>query len=79
MLDFLFALGQFFSVLGLLYGLFLVLAHSNCVDEMRQQYDPITGHDWLAIRIVRQHAASRASTPPEGESPRERSASTQFS
>jgi hypothetical protein len=48
MLDFLFALGQFFCLLALLYGLFLVLAHGDCVDEMRQHYDPITGHDCLA-------------------------------
>jgi len=57
MLDFLFAVGQFFCVLGLLYGLFLVLSHSDCVDSQRQHYDPITGHE-----MVRDELTSRAPT-----------------
>jgi hypothetical protein len=50
MLDLLFALGQFLSVIALLYGLILTVAHHDCIDEMRSSYDPITGHDWLPIR-----------------------------
>ena len=50
MLDFLFALGQFVCVLGLIYGFILMIAHANCVDSMRAHYDPIAGHDWLAIK-----------------------------
>lgn len=61
MLDLLFAAGQLLCILGLLYGLFLVLAHGDCVDELRQHYDPITGHDWLELRITRHDSASRAS------------------
>jgi hypothetical protein len=52
MVDLLFALGQFLSVIALLYGLILTVAHRDCVDEMRSSYDPITGHDWLAIRAL---------------------------
>ena len=74
MLDFLFALGQFFCVLGLIYGLILVIAHGDCVDEMRPHYDPITGHDWLTIRIVRDKSASRASATAEGRTQGENSA-----
>jgi hypothetical protein len=65
MLDFVFAVGQLLCILGLLYGLFLVLAHSDCVDAMRQHYDPITGHDWLAIRIASDKSVAVASTPAE--------------
>ena len=50
MLDLLSALGQFVSVIALMYGLILTIAHHDCIDELRSRYDPITGHDWLAIR-----------------------------
>ena len=75
MLDLLFAAGQVLCILGLLYGLFLVLAHGDCVDELRQHYDPITGHDWLQLRIVRHDSASRAS-PAADAIPAERSRSS---
>jgi hypothetical protein len=47
MFDFFFALGQFASILGLIYGFILVMAHADCVDSMRAHYDPVAGHDWL--------------------------------
>ncbi len=49
MLDFLVALAQFACFLGLGYGAFLCLAHHDCVDNLRAHYDPISGHDWLAV------------------------------
>ena len=51
MLDFLFALGQFFCVIGLIYGLLLAVVHAECVDAMRSSYDPIAGHEWSATRM----------------------------
>ena len=68
MLDFLFALGQFLSVLGLLYGLILVIAHSRYVDAMRPHYDSVIGHDWFAIRTVPHESASY----PSGAEPETR-------
>ena len=52
MVGFLFAVGQFLCVLGLLYGLILTIAHRDCVDTLRAHYDPIAGHDWLSFTIV---------------------------
>lgn len=50
MLDFVVALAQFACFIGLGYGAFLCLAHHDCVDDLRARYDPITGHDWLALK-----------------------------
>jgi hypothetical protein len=61
MLDFLFALGQFLSVLGLLYGLILVIAHGRGVDAIHPHYDPVIGHDWFAIGTVPHQSASQSS------------------
>jgi hypothetical protein len=61
MLDFLFALGQFLSVLGLLYGLILVIAHGRGVDAIPPHYDPVIGHDWFAIGTVPHQSASHPS------------------
>ena len=57
MLDFLFALGQFLCLIGLFYGLVLTIAHGDCVDTMRAQYDPIVGHEWLIVPPVRAQQA----------------------
>src|SRR5687768_16178492 len=58
MLDFLFAAGQFLCVLGLIYGLFLVLSHDDCVDSMRRHYDPITGHEMTRDELTSAAPAS---------------------
>ena len=50
MLDFLVALAQLACFLGLGYGAFLCLAHHDYVDDLRAHYDPISGHDWLALK-----------------------------
>ena len=65
MVDFLFALGQFFCVLGLIYGLILTIAHRDCVDSLRPHYDPIVGHDWLSITV--QENEPRLLPPAERE------------
>ena len=72
MLDFLFAAGQVFCGVGLLYGFILVVAHSDCVHAMRTPYDPIIGNDWSALNIVIQEAASHPSAT-EHQAPRESS------
>ena len=50
MLDFLVALAQFACLIGLGYGAFLCFAHHDCVDDLRAHYDPISRHDWLALK-----------------------------
>ena len=65
MLDILFAMGQFLSVVALLYGLILIVAHGDCVDTLRRHYDPVTGYPSLRISIVRDDSASRASITAE--------------
>ena len=64
MVDFLFAVGQFVCFIGLLYGLILTIVHGDCVDTLQPHYDPIAGHDWLALRIApyRRHEPPRASS-----------------
>jgi hypothetical protein len=66
MLDFLFAVGQFFCILGLIYGLFLVLSHGDCVDSLRSHYDPITGHE-LTRGERTSHAPTIADREARGE------------
>jgi hypothetical protein len=62
MLDFLFAVGQFLCLLGLLYGLILTVVHRDCVDSLRRHYDPIIGHDWLSIERIWKERPSQAPT-----------------
>lgn len=74
MLDFLFALGQFLCVVGLIYGFILVMSHGDCVDSMRAHYDPVTGHDWLTIKAVHDPSAYPASPLADRQSPDQGSA-----
>ena len=46
MLDFLFALGQFICVIGLLYGLVLTIVTWKYAGSTECRYDPVIGHDW---------------------------------
>ena len=46
MLDFLFALGQFLCVIGLLYGMILSIVNWEYSYPTERRYDPVTGHDW---------------------------------
>ena len=51
MLDILVAAGQFLSVMGLVYGVVLTLMHRDCVDALRSEHDPRSGHDRLGARF----------------------------
>ena len=68
MVDFLFAVGQFLCVLGLLYGLILTIAHCDCADTLRAHYDPIAGHDWLSITIEERNRRSPAAAAERARS-----------
>ena len=46
MLDFLFALGQFLCVIGLLYGMIVSIANWEYSGSIERRYDAITGHEW---------------------------------
>ena len=46
MLDFLFAIGQFLCVIGLLYGMVLSIANWEYSHPIERRYDPVTGHEW---------------------------------
>lgn len=50
MLDLLVALAQFACLIGLAYGAFLCLTHHDCVYDLRAQYDPISGPEWLSFK-----------------------------
>jgi ABC-type lipoprotein release transport system permease subunit len=46
MVDFLFALGQFICLIGLLYGVILAVLNHKYVGATESRYDPVTGHEW---------------------------------
>lgn len=50
MLDLLVALAQFACLIGLAYGAFLCLTHRGIADDLRAQYDPISGPEWLSFK-----------------------------
>ena len=45
MLDFLFTVGQFLCVIGLLYGMILSIVNWEYSDPIERRYDPVTGHE----------------------------------
>ena len=46
MLDFLFTVGQFLCVIGLLYGMILSIVNWEYSDPIEHRYDPGTAHEW---------------------------------
>jgi hypothetical protein len=44
-LDFLFAIGQFLCVIGLLYGMILSVVNWEYSDPIERRHDPVTGHE----------------------------------
>lgn len=46
MLDFLFTVGQFLCVIGLLYGMILSIVNWEYSDPIELRYDPGTANEW---------------------------------
>lgn len=54
-MDFLFYLGQVACIIGLLYGAFLSVTHTDGGEKPSSkdcEYDPVTGHVWKTQRVT---------------------------